>query len=412
MAISKIILNGTTQMDTTQVTVDSSNLLSGYTALGRDGETLTGTTTFPVQSVNNKTGAVVLNASDVGAEPEALVVNVTQSGSTYSADKTYAQITTAAAAGKRVYAVYFGAVFIYAGSTGSPAGDVGFERMFSMDSATLTVTTANVWKYYSTSLGTYTRPSGGIPKNDLASAVQTSLGKADTALQSAPVTSVNGQTGAVSLSIPDGADQIAWTGGNLGRQTPPEVVEDAVQIVYNAIPSTASDVGAIAAPEGGSVGQVLKKTASGTEWANESGGGGTDNTARFAFEIDETNNNAVTPGTGVTISAIAAAASAGKACFADVTYVLENTSTTVLLLADYNNSYLTFTGGSYEDEQAVSLHGEDNQGADEWTATLEANLTYKLNKYQGVANAGKFMVVGNDGIVTPVAMAAWQGGSY
>lgn len=32
--------------------------------------------------------------------------------------------------------------------------------------------------------GTYTKPSGGIPKTDLAAAVQTSLGKADTALQS------------------------------------------------------------------------------------------------------------------------------------------------------------------------------------------------------------------------------------
>ena len=52
-------------------------------------------------------------------------------------------------------------------------------------------------------LGAYVKPSGGIPKTDLASAVQTSLGKADTALQSAPVTSVNGQTGAVTLSIPD-----------------------------------------------------------------------------------------------------------------------------------------------------------------------------------------------------------------
>lgn len=31
--------------------------------------------------------------------------------------------------------------------------------------------------------GTYSKPSGGIPKSDLASAVQTSLGKADTALQ-------------------------------------------------------------------------------------------------------------------------------------------------------------------------------------------------------------------------------------
>ena len=32
--------------------------------------------------------------------------------------------------------------------------------------------------------GTYSKPSGGIPKSDLSSAVQTSLGKADTALQS------------------------------------------------------------------------------------------------------------------------------------------------------------------------------------------------------------------------------------
>lgn len=36
--------------------------------------------------------------------------------------------------------------------------------------------------------GTYSKPSGGIPKTDLASAVQTSLGKADTALQNVPNT--------------------------------------------------------------------------------------------------------------------------------------------------------------------------------------------------------------------------------
>ena len=49
-------------------------------------------------------------------------------------------------------------------------------------------------------LGAYVKPSGGIPKTDLASAVQTSLGKADTALQTAPVSSVNGQTGAVTVT--------------------------------------------------------------------------------------------------------------------------------------------------------------------------------------------------------------------
>lgn len=41
-----------------------------------------------------------------------------------------------------------------------------------------------------------------VAKSDLAADVQTSLGKADTALQSAPVTSVNGQTGAVSVTVP------------------------------------------------------------------------------------------------------------------------------------------------------------------------------------------------------------------
>lgn len=52
----------------------------------------------------------------------------------------------------------------------------------------------------------YTKPAGGIPKADLSSSVQTSLGKADTALQEAPVTSVNGETGAVVLTQDNVAD--------------------------------------------------------------------------------------------------------------------------------------------------------------------------------------------------------------
>lgn len=52
-------------------------------------------------------------------------------------------------------------------------------------------------------VGAYEKPATGIPKTDLASDVQTSLGKADTALQSAPVTSVNGQAGAVVLDAQD-----------------------------------------------------------------------------------------------------------------------------------------------------------------------------------------------------------------
>lgn len=48
---------------------------------------------------------------------------------------------------------------------------------------TVTESTVSGWGF-TKNAGTYSKPSGGIPKSDLASAVQTSLGKADTALQS------------------------------------------------------------------------------------------------------------------------------------------------------------------------------------------------------------------------------------
>ena len=57
------------------------------------------------------------------------------------------------------------------------------------------ITQANITSW--NNKGTYSKPSGGIPKTDLSSAVQTSLGKADTALQSissSDVTSALGYT--------------------------------------------------------------------------------------------------------------------------------------------------------------------------------------------------------------------------
>ena len=77
----------------------------------------------PVQSVNGKTGVVVLDAEDVGALPADTDIP--------------AEVTEQTVAGW------------------------GFTK----------------------NTGTYSKPSGGIPKTDLASDVQASLGKADTALQ-------------------------------------------------------------------------------------------------------------------------------------------------------------------------------------------------------------------------------------
>ena len=45
MAISKIILNGVTQMDLTGDTVVADKLLQSYTAHGADGEPIIGTST-------------------------------------------------------------------------------------------------------------------------------------------------------------------------------------------------------------------------------------------------------------------------------------------------------------------------------------------------------------------------------
>ena len=49
-----------------------------------------------------------------------------------------------------------------------------------------------------------------VAKSDLASDVQTSLGKADSALQSAPVTSVNGQTGEVTVDAEAFVVAVTW----------------------------------------------------------------------------------------------------------------------------------------------------------------------------------------------------------
>lgn len=102
-----------------------------------------------VLSVNGKTGAIVLNASDVNALPAS--TKIPSKTSDLQNDSGY--ITKAP-------------VTSVNGKTGAivlKASDVS---------------------------GTYSKPSSGIPKSDLAEVVQTSLGKADTALQSSDLAQV------------------------------------------------------------------------------------------------------------------------------------------------------------------------------------------------------------------------------
>lgn len=78
-----------------------------------------------------------------------------------------------------------GATAIQATSLASVAMSGNYEDLINKPEipSAVTETTVSDWGF-TKNTGTYSKPSSGIPKSDLASAVQTSLGKADTALQS------------------------------------------------------------------------------------------------------------------------------------------------------------------------------------------------------------------------------------
>jgi len=69
----------------------------------------------------------------------------------------------------------------------------------------------------------YAKPAYGIPATDMTSAVQASLAKADTALQTAPVTSVNGQTGDVTVQAATDTQVTTavntWLSENVAQET-------------------------------------------------------------------------------------------------------------------------------------------------------------------------------------------------
>lgn len=78
----------------------------------------------------------------------------------------------------------------------------------------VTESTVSGWGF-TKNTGTYSKPSGGIPKTDLASAVQTSLSKADTALQSVP------STYALKSDLPTKTSDLTNDSGYLTLETLP-----------------------------------------------------------------------------------------------------------------------------------------------------------------------------------------------
>lgn len=178
----------------------------------------------PVQSVNSKTGDVVLNASDVGAMPDTYVAPVTSVNT-----KT-------------------GAVTITAADLGALTSES--DPVFGASAAAgITAADITAWN------GKYTKPASGIPATDLTSTVQSRLLKTGgttgqvlakvsgtnydvawtTPSGGGAVDSVNGQTGTVVLDADD-------VGALPDTYTAPVT---SVNTKTGAVTLTASDVGAL-----------------------------------------------------------------------------------------------------------------------------------------------------------------------
>lgn len=279
----------------------------------------------------------------------------------------------------------------------------------------------------------YEKPVGGIPASDLDSDVQASLGKADTAYQR-PFTGIPASALAIavriSLNKADSAYQKPANGipsSDIDPEALPKPAAYAPQmdgVAAKGISSLyaredhvhPSDTSKITMPSGGSVGQVLKKTANGTEWANESGSGGAEEV--FWAEYGTT-----------TYSEIGAALTAGKLVMCEyggIYYSYRYRMIDTRYFTSEGGYWITVTSGNVwaQGQELPPSAATDPPLMDSTAAAAGSSARYaredhihptdtsRLAANQGSGNAGKFLVVGSDGVVTPVTMATWQGGNY
>ena len=226
-------------------------------------------------------------------------------------------------------------------------------------------------------LGTYSKPSGGIPASDLASAVQTSLGKADTAYQKP-----SGGIPASDLAsgvIPTVPSAATANPENLGTKAVGTSTKYAREDHVHQMPS-ASDVGAVAAPSSPSAGDVL--TYNGSAWG----------AAAPAKEVFVCVYNSTTS------AEIEAAYQAGKICV--VTY-----NSKIFQLV-YRGSATSHTFACFVDSSATT--GQHvSCSSDSWTAAT----AHELLRAPSSPSVGDFLVYTANGWAAQT-LAVWQGGSY
>lgn len=294
---------------------------------------------------------------------------------------------------------------------------------------------------YNTAAAKYAKPSGGIPKSDLASAVQTSLGKADTALQEGDLDPVwdeidnkldKYQGNAYrAVSLPMGHLDSTST-ATVMTATVPGITElrDGVFVwLHNGVITSASGVtlninGLGAKPIYNSLsGAVVTTTFTAASSylfvynPTRVSGGCWD--MSYGYDVNTTYTPAKL-GQGYAVCSTAAATAAKTASISSYTLVAGG-----IVAIKFNEDVPANATLNITSKGAKTIY---YRGAPITAGVIKAGdvvtmiySTYyhvlsidraSVDANQGAANAGKFLVVGNDGIVAPVSMDVWQGGSY
>lgn len=141
-----------------------------------------GTGGVAVNSVNGQTGDVMLNAEDVGALPNTTKIPTKTSDLTNDSGFITGYTETDPTVPSHVKNITQANITSWNNKSDFSGNYNDLTNKPTIPSE-VTETTVSNWGF-TKNTGTYSKPSTGIPKADLASAVQTSLDKADTALQS------------------------------------------------------------------------------------------------------------------------------------------------------------------------------------------------------------------------------------
>ena len=368
---------------------------------------------------------------NIGAGQPVFAVNVTKvsEGEGYTADKTAAEIEAAYQAGRTIVCKTQAQFWIASIPVELPLVSRMQERdfVFAADQLmgenglfTITVNISDSGVEANTrEVEIYKKPASGIPKSDLAEDVQTSLTKADSALQSVPDT----YRTAEAQNIIDATKQtktIADAGGYFGENP---TVEGALQ-----------QLGANSGGGSGNPNAVLyieqtltdeqKAQARSNINAEEAG------TSYTKSEIDTKLDEKINASNGKFKNSLSATTADGTQLYQESMRVgglgtgncvsINKTSINFYdksgtLGLNVDASKIHNLGTPSNDRDAANKKYVDNAVAGITVPTKTSELTNDsgfITSAQGVENAGKFLVVGNDGNITLKTLEAWQGGNY